>query len=586
MRCEQDRSRGLSCARIVAISAGFCAASAGAGVGDRPINGWGNNVDNPSWGGADTHLLRMDDVAYGDGISWMGGAGRPSAREITNAFHQGRDPVWSARVLTSMVVNWGQFIDHDIDLTGAPGVSAPIPVPLDDAWMTPGGEIPFTRSAWDPATGTGLDNPRQQVNEITSYLDASMVYGSDDARALALREGDGGRLLLGPGDLLPYNDLGVDMADPFGRPAEELFAAGDVRANEQPGLTALHTLFAREHIRLAAELAIANPGWTDEQLYQGAREMNWSLIQAITFNEFLPALLGEGAIADYPGYNDETDVGIANEFSAALYRFGHSMVNPTLPRYSNDGLPFPGGDLDLFDSFFNPDAIISSGGISPLLQGQIRELAQEIDPFVVDDLRNMLFGGGGIGLDLASLNIQRGRDHGVPSYNDMRIAMKMAPALTFADISPDADIQARLASVYASPNDVDLWLGALCEPHVAGSSVGPLLQAVFVDQFSRLRDGDRFWYENVLSPAQLVEINATKLSDVIRRNTSIEYIQDDVFFVSADFTLDAQVNFPDVIDFLIAFGSGNLRADLAPSGVLDFDDVMAFLVAFDRYYTD
>ncbi len=588
---QNTRNNGFGWRRsgAQALGAGLCIglSAGGAVAADEPrsMNGWGNNLANPSWGGADTNLRRFGEVDYADGISEMGGVGRPLARSVSNAFHQGRDSIWSRRVLTSMVFHWGQFVDHDIDLTDAPGVSEPILVPLDDNWMTPGGTIPFTRSLWDPSTGTDASNPRQQVNQITSYMDGSMVYGSSEHVALALRELSGGRMLVSPGDLLPYNDLGVEMADPFGRPSDELFAAGDVRANEQPGLTALHTLFVREHNRLAAELASANPTWDDEQLYQGAREINWAQIQAITYNEFLPALLGPGALPSYAGYFGGMDAGIANEFSGACYRFGHSMVNPTLPRYADDGSPFPGGDLELFESFFNPDAIVSSGGISPIIQGQFRELAQEIDPFVVDDIRNLLFGAGGLGLDLLALNIQRGRDHGLPSYNSMRVSMKLAPAATFADISPDPDIQARLASVYASPDEVDLWIGALSEAHVPGASVGPLLHAVFVKQFSRIRDGDRFFYLNHLSTPEINAINATLLSDIIRRNTSIEYVQDNVFFVSADFSEDAWVAFDDVIMFLVAFDSGDLRADLAPDGTLDISDVLAFLTAFDRYYS-
>lgn len=573
-----------SCAFAVVVGAGLCI-SAAAAEEPRPIDGWGANIDNPSWGAANVNLRRMADAEYGDGVSSMGGVGRPSAREVSNAFHHGRSPVWSRRVMTSMVFHWGQFLDHDIDLSTAPGENAPITIPLDDAWMVPGGTIGFTRSIWDPATGTDPLNPRQQINQITSYIDASNVYGSDEATALALRELSGGRLVAGDDDLLPYNTLGVIMDDPFGRPVEQLFAAGDIRANEQPGLTCLHTLFMREHNRLAGELAATHPEWDDEQLYQGAREMNWAQIQAITYNEFLPALLGPGALPSYAGYFGAMDATIANEFSGALYRFGHSMVNPTLPRFSPDGSPFPAGDLDLFDSFFNPDAIVSSGGIEPIMRGQIRELAQEIDPFIVDDIRNMLFGGGGIGFDLGAFNLQRGRDHGVPSYNNMRLAMKLSPASTFADISPDPDIQARLASVYAGPDDVDLWIGALCEPHVPGSSVGQLLHAVFVDQFKRLRDGDRFFYLNYLSPSQINAVNATSLADIIRRNTSIDYVQDNVFFVSADFTEDALIAFDDVIRFLVAFSMNDPRADLAPDSLFNISDVLAYLTAFDRYYT-
>ena len=374
------------------------------------------------------------------------------------------------------------------------------------------------------------------------------------------------------------------MADPFGRPPEQLFAAGDIRANEQPGLTALHTLFVREHNRLAARYALVHPGWSDEQLYQKAREINWAQIQAITYNEFLPALLGEGAIPAYAGYDPGVNPSIATEFSAGSYRFGHSMVNPTLPRYLEGGQPHPGGALDLFDSFFSPDAILSSGGIDAIIRGQSAELAQEIDPFIVDDLRNMLFGGGGVGLDLASINMQRGRDHGVPSYNDVREAMGLGRALAWDDISSDPDVRLRLASVYATPDDVDLWIGALCEDHAPGASVGPTNRAVIADQFIRLRDGDRYFYAEHLTPNEVFQIDNRSLADVIRDNTDIEYVQENVFFVSADMNRDADINYLDVIEFIIAFSNADESAHFVPGVGLDFTDVLAFLAAFERYF--
>ncbi len=570
------------------IGAGAIALASGAALADgddRTFDGWGNNIDHPDWGSTLANLGRMMGPDYADGVSVMGGVDRPSPRAVTNAFHQGRSPIWSKRVLTSMVFHWGQFIDHDIDLTtDTSGESSPIAIPADDGWMTPGGSIPFVRSAYDPATGTGPGVPRQHPNEITSYIDASMVYGSSEARAMALREFVGGRMLVGEGNLLPWNDLGVVMADPFGREPDELFAGGDIRANEQPGLTALHTLFVREHNRLAALYKLVHPTWNDEQLFQKAREINWAQIQAITYNEFLPALLGPGALPEYAGYDENVDASIASEFSAGAYRFGHSMVNPTLPRLLEGGSTHPEGDLDLFDSFFNPDAILSSGGIEPIIRGQFAELAQEIDPFIIDDLRNMLFGGGGIGLDLAAINMQRGRDHGLRSYNDLREAMGLPRAQDWSDISSDPDIRARLAGVYATPDQVDLWIGGLCEDHLPGSSLGPTHGAIIADQFRRLRDGDRYFYANHLTSNEVFLVNGTSLADIIRRNTSIQYVQENVFFVSADMNRDTALDYLDVLTFLVAFSERDESANFVPGVSLDFNDVLAFLAAFERYY--
>src|SRR5207237_1083506 len=160
------------------------------------------------------------------------------------------------------------------------------------------------RSTYDPATGTVPGNPRQQTNALTAWVDGSVVYGSDPARAAALRTYVGGRLKTSAGDLLPFNTDGLPNAnDAHLFPDDQLFLAGDVRANENVELTSLQTLFVREHNRLAAGLAARNPDFGDEQLYQRAREMVGAEIQEITYNEFLPALLGNGALPPYTGYN-------------------------------------------------------------------------------------------------------------------------------------------------------------------------------------------------------------------------------------------------------------------------------------------
>ena len=189
------------------------------------------------------------------------------------------------------------------------------------------------------------------------------------------------------------------------------------------------------------------------------------------------------------------------------------------------------GNLELRDAFFNPEAITDEGGIDPILRGLAKQVAQRLDPFVIDDVRNFLFGPPGAGgFDLASLNIQRGRDHGLPRYNDVREQMGLPRVSNFSQISSDADIQMRLADAYGNVDDIDLWVGGLCEDSVAGSHLGELFQLIIKEQFEALRDGDRFWYERKLGNAELQEVQATRLSDVIKRNTSIgSELQNDVF---------------------------------------------------------
>ena len=171
------------------------------------------------------------------------------------------------------------------------------------------------------------------------------------------------------------------------------------------------------------------------------------------------------------------------------------------------------------------------GGIEPLLRGLAFQQAREIDCYVEGDIRNFLFGAPGSGgFDLAALNIQRGRDHGLPRYNAARAAMGLTTQASFADVSSDAEIQTRLANAYASVDDIDLWVGGLAEDALPGAMVGELFHAILVDQFERLRDGDRFWYESYLPQDLVNQLEWQTLARVIRRNTDIEFeIYEDVF---------------------------------------------------------
>jgi len=518
------------------------------------IDGTGNNVENPDYGSVDEQLLRLTSVEYADGVSEPAGDDRPSAREVSNAVAAQDESVVNDRYLTDWVWVWGQFIDHDIDLTenADPAEAFDIEVPEGDMYFDPDGTgtavIGLNRSVYDPETGSSVDDPRQQINQITAFLDGSVVYGSDDVRAAELRTFEGGQLATSEGDLLPFNTAGLPNA---GGPGNELFLAGDVRANENAALTAMQTLWVREHNRIAAEIAaqdfvgadLTDPD-VDEQIYLRARAIVTAEIQSITYNEFLPALLGEDALLDYAGYDPTVDPGISNIFSTASYRLGHSLLSSGLLRLDADGNVIDAGNLSLQEAFFAPDELIDNG-IESLLRGLAAQEAQEIDTLVVDDVRNFLFGQPGSGgFDLVSLNIQRGRDHGLPDYNQARIDLGLDPAASFADITSDPELAAKLEEVYGDVDNVDVWVGGLAEDHLPGSSVGELIQAVMVDQFERLRDGDRLWYQNVFSGDELIELENTTLADIIERNTDINGLQENVFY-------DESVLFYDV-----AFGGG------------------------------
>ena len=494
----------------------------------RSFDGTGNNLADPQLGSTDEHLGRIVEAQYADGVHAPDDAGLPSARDVSNAIAAQSESITNDRFLTDYVWMWGQFIDHDLDLSGESHDAYDIPVSADDATFDPFGTgqvtLPLHRSHAEP----DADGVMQQTNLITAFLDGSAVYGSDATRAAALRTFEGGRLKTSGDGLLPLNTGGLTNAGGDDNP--NLFLAGDVRANENVGLISMHTLFVREHNRLADLLTRNRPGWPDEKVYQWARERVTAQMQAITYNEFLPALLGTQAPGSYKGYDPDADPTILNEFSTAAYRMGHSLLSPTVQRVGADWREAEEGHLQLRDAFFRPDRVMAHG-IDSTLRGASVGLAQELDTQVIDDVRNFLFGPPGAGgLDLAALNIQRGRDHGLGSYNQTRGALGMRPAEDFGDISTDPAVQLRLEEAYGTVDAVELWPGLLAEDHVANSSMGETMGRIVADQFDRVRNADRFWYENRFRGATLENLQKTTLKSVIERNTGVTDLQKNVFF--------------------------------------------------------
>jgi hypothetical protein len=342
-RSRWTRARGAAAASVLALL--LLAPAAGA-EGDRgprdnrfhsvldllgelrTIDGTSNNLTNPDWGRAGIELLRLTANGYSDGASAPDGVNRPSPRLISNLVFAQPGSIPNARGASDFIWQWGQFVDHDTDLvpTASPAEPFHIPVPAGDPFFDPFNTgtqvIGLNRSAYTVVNGV-----REQVNILTAYLDASQVYGSDDARARELRALDGtGRLKTSAGDLLPFNLNGFPNGPSGTDPSH--FLAGDVRANEQVGLTAMHTLFVREHNFWADAFRRAFRHWSDEDIFQMARAIVAAECQVITFNEWLPTLLGPGAIRPYTGYQPQVNAGIDNVFATAAFRMGHTLLPP------------------------------------------------------------------------------------------------------------------------------------------------------------------------------------------------------------------------------------------------------------------
>lgn len=495
----------------------------------RSLDGTGNNPGDPLRGSAGVALLRHTTIGYGDRSGTPAGAGEPSTRQISDLICAQDQLLPNAENTSDFLWQWGQFLDHDIDLTptAIPAEPFNIAVPLGDPYFDPQGTgtqvIELNRSLFEMIHGV-----REQLNVIGAFIDASQVYGSDEARATELRTLDGtGTLKVSNGNLLPYNIHGFPNVPDN---SATYFLAGDVRANEQTGLTVMHTLFVREHNYWARFIKTRQPWLNDDAIYYRARAMVGAEMQIITYRDFIPRLLGPNALPPYAGYNQRVDPGIENVFSTAAFRVGHTMLSPVLLRLDQHNQSI--GNVRLRDAFFNP-TLVSSVGIEVYLRGLAKQAHQTIDGYIVDDVRNFLFGPPGAGgFDLPALNMQRGRDHGLPRYNVVRQNFGLAPKSSFADICSDPLMKAKLTSCFATVNDIDVWVGALAEDHVNGGQVGELIFTILRDQFTRLRDGDRFWYQTYFSAGWVNYLEHQTLAVIIRRNTQIgPELQGDVFKV-------------------------------------------------------
>ncbi|HYH20666.1 MAG TPA: peroxidase family protein [Azospirillum sp.] len=507
----------------------------------RTFDGADNSRAHPDFNATGSALTRIADARYADGVSTL--VGGPNPRTISNLVVGEGDPaVGNLEGVSGMMYAWGQFVDHDISVTVPDGTTrVDVQVPDGDPDLPANGVIPLTRVETDPDSGTGSGNPTIAVNAVTGWEDASMVYGSDAATAARLRLADG-HLKTSAGDNLPI--------------ADGQFLAGDSRAAENPSLTALQTLFVREHNHQVDRLKREDPDLTGDELYDQARAIVTAEIARITHNEFLPHLLGPGALSKYDGYDPSVDPRITAEFAGAAFRFGHSMVSAETERLGEGG-QVVGPASELRDTFFMPPGEFAAhSGADGFLRHLASDLSQAMDARIVEDLRNFLFDPP-VASDLAAINIQRGRDMGLETLNGTREALGMEPYDDFADITDDAATVEALKRAFKTVDEVDLWTGGLSEGHADGAVVGPTFQRIIADQFEALRDGDRFWYQNQGFDAEtLEEIENTTLADIILRNTDTEHIQDDVFVFVERRPNDAEPDRPDAPQLVIGTKAG------------------------------
>uniref|UniRef100_A0A8C4F3R0 Peroxidasin n=1 Tax=Dicentrarchus labrax TaxID=13489 RepID=A0A8C4F3R0_DICLA len=505
----------------------------------RSHDGTCNNLQHPMWGASLTAFERILKSVYDNGFNLPRGATErlhngyrlPLPRLVSTTMI-GTETITPDDRYTHMLMQWGQFLDHDLDSTVAALSQSrfsdgqlctqvctndppcfPIQFPPNDPRQLRSGArcMFFVRST--PVCGSGMTSllmnsvyPREQINQLTSYIDASNVYGNSRHESEEIRDLASQRGLLRQGiiqrtgkPLLPFatGPPTECMRDENESPIP-CFLAGDHRANEQLGLTAMHTVWFREHNRIATELLRLNPHWDGDTIYHEARKIVGAQMQHITYSHWLPKVTHTLIMGPYTGYNPNVNAAILSAFATA-------------------------------------------GGIDPLLRGlfgvagKMRVSTQLLNTELTERLFSMAHA---VALDLAAMNIQRGRDHGIPPYNDYRTFCNLTSAQTFDDLRNEIknpNVREKLQRLYGTPLNIDLFPALMAEDLVPGSRLGPTLMCLLATQFKRLRDGDRFWYENpgVFTPAQLTQLKQASLTRVLCDNgDNITRIQQDVFRVA------------------------------------------------------
>ena len=419
----------------------------------------------------------------------------PNARLVSRTIHVDKDA--PSTKATHFTTQFGQFVDHDITLTPTEAIDQccngagdegclPIDVSRDEHFNSMNITcLHFPRSVRHCEENGGR---RNQINGITSYVDGSQIYGSDLETADKIRTFANGELKVtvkDSGNLLPkINDT---------------FTAGEARAREIPGLALSHTLWVREHNRVAKILA--SMFRDDEEIYQLARRVVVAEYQNIVYGQYMSEILGTDDLKPTPEgskYKPEINPAMASEFATAAYRFGHSMAQGIIKLLAVDNPGQEVGTFQLRDAFFDDDLYVNA--FENILMELIYMPSQSNDASMSEEVTNHLIAAGRTN-DLASMNIHRGREHGLPGFcsyyrkfQDPDFNCKSGWENRYEGIP--ADLWTKMQEVYDHPSDIDLFTGGISQENEDNSQLGKVFQGIIRHQFKRTMLGDRFFFNH------------------------------------------------------------------------------------------
>ncbi|KAM7010592.1 dual oxidase 2 [Passerculus sandwichensis] len=507
-------------------------------------DGWYNNLLHHSHGSVGARLLRLLPAHFADGVYQALQEPRvPNARQLSTALAWGPSGLPSRRNSTVLAVFFGFHVLLDILETEKPGCPAEflnIHIPSGDPTFDPAGTgdvvLPFQRVRWAAETGQSPNSPREQTNGVTGWLDGSSIYGPSHSWSDALRSFQGGQLAAGPSGSLPRQTDGrvpmwkaLDPSTGQGGP-QGIYDLGSAWGNESPFLQAESIAWFRYHNRVAAALAQQHPAWSDEDLFQHARKRVIATFQSIVLYEWLPTLLGT-QVPEYQGYQQHLDPSISPEFVAAARQFLATMVPPgvykrdTRCRFQNvsvSGASFPA--VRLCNSYWSRESpgLQQAEDVDEILLGMSSQIAEQEDNVVVEDLQDFWYGPLKYSrTDYVASWIQRGRDFGLPTYNQARQHFGLEPLQNWSSLAPHLEPQVlqKVAALYGNNlAGLELLPGGMLEAD------GSLFSTIILEQFLRLRDADRFWFENtkngLFTEEEIREIRNTTFHSVLTSVTS------------------------------------------------------------------